>query len=308
MRAFSVRKKSVEDYIVKIKRQRRRNGVIAASACLVVAILAAVLFVPYNTNPPDVSMYADSDYYNLIQRLNEATYQKPKFKNNFDALIHSLDFGLGKGSVSREDFVANGMPMAPGAAPDFGNLEESTNGNYEEVTDNQVEGVIEADLLKRSDKYAFYLRDRELLVYSVDGEESALISTYEIDAFAETKFFPEWGYIHYYANTTETMYLSMDCNTLTVLLSADSAAVGTCTAVVNLDVSDPTNITMRDCVYFEGGRYTSRMVDDKILLSYDLTIYKNKINFDDPTTFVPQYGVPGNLTCIPADNIVIFFF
>lgn len=310
MKTFNERRERVENYMEKIKRNRRHNIAVVTSVCLVVAVLAMVLFIPYDTTPPDVSMYAGSDYYQIIQRLNEATYQKPKYKNNFAALLDNLDFGLRKGSASLEDFLLGGMPMAPGA-PNYGTNgdnyagESNPTGNqYQEVTDNQVEGVIEADLLKRSDKYAFYLRDRELLVYSVDGEESALISAYEIDAFAETKFFPEWGYIHYYANTTETMYLSMDCNTLTVLLSADSAAVGTCTAVVNLDVSDPTNITMRDCVYFEGGRYTSRMVDDKILLSYDLTIYKNKINFDDPTTFVPQYGVPGNLTCIPADNIV----
>lgn len=302
MKTFDERRESVVKYMHKIK--RRRAVTAATCSLLAVAVLAMVLFIPYDTTPPDVSMYAGSDYYHLIQRLNEATYNKPAYKNNFEALVNNLDFGLGKGENSIMGGITNGMPMAPGAAPNNGQLEDAPNGNYEEVTDNQVEGVIEADLLKRSDQYAFYLRDRELSVYTIEGKDSLRISTYKIKVFDESKTFPEWGYFSYYANTTEAMYLSQDCNTLTVILSAKSSVVGSCTAVVNLDVSDPTHITQRNCVYFEGGRYNSRLVDDKILLTYDLTIRKDKIDFDDPDTFVPHYGQPGDLTRIPAEQIV----
>ena len=37
------------------------------------AVLALVLFIPYSTTPPDVRMYAESEYYGLIQRINELT-------------------------------------------------------------------------------------------------------------------------------------------------------------------------------------------------------------------------------------------
>ena len=102
MRVYSVRKKSVNEYMEKIKAKRRRIAVLSTSVCLVVAILAAVLFVPYDTTPPDVSMYAGSDYYTLIQRLNEATYNKPDYKNNFEALV-----GCNNIAVNSNDRIIN---------------------------------------------------------------------------------------------------------------------------------------------------------------------------------------------------------
>ena len=298
MRAFSVRKKSVEDYIVKIRRQRRRNVAITASACLVVAILVAVLFVPYNTNPPDVSMYAGSDYYNLIQRLNEATYQRPRYKNNFEALVDNLDFSLRKGGLTMD----GAMPMAPGDAPNYELNEGSSNGNYEEVTDNQVDGVIEADLLKRSDKYAFYLRGAELSVYSIAGENATLAGEYALTSVAARNDVAQWDEFQYYSNSE--MYLSMDCKTVTVVALGYCKAVGACTMLVSLDVSDPANITERNRVCFMGDYVSSRMVNGDILLTYNYQIVKNAIDFDDPATYVPQYGTPENMTCIPGENII----
>ena len=50
---------------------------LAACLCLLVTALNLVLFIPYNTTPPDVSEYADSEYYSVIQSINALTYQKP---------------------------------------------------------------------------------------------------------------------------------------------------------------------------------------------------------------------------------------
>lgn len=300
MKTFDERRACVEQYIGKIKRKRRRNVAVATGLCLV---LAMVLFIPYNTTPPDVSMYADSEYYGLIQRLNEATYQASRYKNNFEALVHNLDFSVGKGGSSMEGANSNGMPMAPGNAPSSGNQADSTNGNYEEVTDNQVEGVVEADLLKRSDKYAFYLRGKELAVYSIDGDESKLLTVYPLGGVEE---FEGEGKVSY-ASWRE-MYLSQDCNTLTLIQTAHSTCFSdnttSCTVVSNLDVSDPKNITVINKVYFTGRYVSSRMVDGDILLVYNHLVYAKYIDFDDPATFVPQYGVPGDMTCIASEQVV----
>jgi hypothetical protein len=51
---------------------------IAACLCLLVTALNLVLFIPFNTNPPDVSQYADSEYYSVIESLNALTFQKPR--------------------------------------------------------------------------------------------------------------------------------------------------------------------------------------------------------------------------------------
>ena len=159
MKTFDDRKKSVNEYVNKIKMRRRKQLLAATGLCLAVAVLAAVLFVPYSTTPPDVSMYADSEYYAIIQQLNMATYVKPKFKNNFQFLGSFLN----SFSISNKA-GADMAPMAPGMMEGFGELADSKwheaeaptskpdNGKYEETTDNQVAGVIESDLMKRSDK------------------------------------------------------------------------------------------------------------------------------------------------------------
>jgi len=314
MRTFDERRACVANYMEKIKRRRRRTIATMISVCLVVAILAAVLFVPYDTTPPDVSMYAGSDYYSLIQRLNEATYQKPKYENNFQTLVGNLNFSQGKGSESMgnltDGFVSNGMPMAPGAPNygingDYNNATGESNpagDRYQEVTDNQVEGVIEADLLKRSDKYAFYLRGLQLSVYSIAGEESCLIGSHSLKAISAQGESSVRDDFNYYAYAE--MYLSQDCRTLTAVVQGYNKTAGTCTVLVNLDVSDPANMTEKNRVYFTGDYVSSRMVEGDILLTYNYMVSNDRMNFEEPATFVPQYGTPENMTCIPGENII----
>lgn len=295
MKTFDERRESVEKYMHKIKLRRRRNMAVACSICLVVAVLAAVLFVPYDTTPPDVSMYADSEYYGLIQRLNEATYQAPKYKNNFETLMNNLP-SVGKGGASMDMMNSSTMPPAMGQNPEAGN------GEYVEVTDNQVAGVIEADLLKRSDQYAFYLRGTDLSVYSVVGEDSQLVGTFAVGNISTQDEIDEWGDFYYYSGAE--MYLSQDCKTVTVLVTGYGKETGSFTTMVSLDVTDVANITEKNRVYFLGDYVSSRMVDGDILLTYNYRVSKNNLDFDDPATFVPQYGMPGDMTCIPGGSIV----
>ena len=132
----------------------QRWTALAACLCLLVTSLGLVLFVPYDTSPPDVSRYADSEYYSVIQGLNALTYKKPRNKNNFEALMDALS-GIGK-------VFDNAMN---GAAESVGPAGGSTGSQqYEEVTDNQVAGVIEGDIFKRSDKYIYYMSYSNLYV------------------------------------------------------------------------------------------------------------------------------------------------
>jgi len=298
MKTFDERRKSVSEYMDKIKTQRRKQLIAITSICLAVAVLAAVLFVPYNTTPPDVSMYAGSEYYALIQKLNLATYSKPKHKNNFEALgsiLSNLSFKASS-DMAPEDLIYGPMPGAPGAAPNDSAVENGGD-KYEETTDNQVEGVIEADLMKRSDKYIFYLRGMELSVYSIEGEDSKLVGIFRLPNEIKDKN----NYSYY---DSAEMFLSQDCNTVTVLSGGYSDSIGSFTALINLDVSDPANITLENEVYFSGSYLSARMVDGAILLAYNHRIRNNQIDFSDPSTYVPQYGTPENMTCIPGENIV----
>lgn len=316
MKTFDDRKRSVESYMQKIRTKRRNAVVGVTSLLLVVCVLAAILFVPYDTTPPDVRMYARSEYYGLIQRLNELTYEKPEYKNNFEAIIGAFD-GLYKKSESMGDLM-NGIAMAPGApnfvpgdrgdlsssgapganaSPDF-EVNESPNyggEEYVEVTDNQVSGVTEADIFKRSDKYVYYLRGGKLSVYTIAQADSQRISEYAIE-YADDE--DMW-----YLNCAE-MYLSTDCHTITVFMQGYHKTMESFTLIVNLDVSDPANITEISRIYFIGSYLSSRMVDGDFLLTYNYGFRADAVDFNDPTTFVPQYGTPENMTCIPGDSII----
>ncbi|MBQ1260728.1 MAG: beta-propeller domain-containing protein [Clostridia bacterium] len=98
-----------------------------------------------------------------------------------------------------------GVPNEP-----TGDASGSPDQSYEEVTDNQVEGVIEADIIKRSDRYAYYLYNGTVSAYSIAGSDSAKLSTVTLSANEG-----------FYSNARGwEMYLSADCKTLTVILSA----------------------------------------------------------------------------------------
>ena len=161
---------------------------------------------------------------------------------------------------------------------------------YVEVTDNQVQGVIESDIFKRSDKYIYYLRDNKLSVFSIDEIDSAELATLEFEM----------------KNTVDLydaeMFLSSDCTTLTVLFDEYVSGLGSCTVVYSLDVSDPTNILVQEPLIFKGSYISSRMVDDKLLLIYNYNdVYS--VDLDNPENFVPVYGTQDELQLIPAENI-----
>lgn len=293
----------MEDILAKAdswkKRSRRRRAVLGCCAGALALALALVLFVPFSTEPPDVSMYSGSPYYEVILRLNEATYQAPEFLNRFEQLAAEL------GGGSREAPGAMGFDEINGAVADgdiWYDVEEAPGmsgsaGNYEEVTDNQVEGVIEADLFKRSDKYIYYFRDDALCVYSIAGADSKEVGSYKFDIldFNQKNF----SYVSFAG-----IYLSQDCTTVTVVMDGYTKELGTCMLLVNLDVTDPEKITESGRIYFSGDYLSSRMVDGNILLTYCYQAYSDRIDFENAATFVPRYGDLEDMTCIPAENIL----
>ena len=151
------------------KKKRPHIKMISALAAVlsVIISLSLWLFIPLKDVNADISRYSDSEYYSVIQKLHAAGYRAPRYKNNFQKYVRGF-FNFTK-AESIED---------AGAAPeaDFDMLTNGTSSSYHEVTDNQVAGVIEADLIKRTDTHIFYLNyDRKLCILSMGKGEIALI-------------------------------------------------------------------------------------------------------------------------------------
>ncbi len=209
----------------------------------------------------------------------------------------------------------DGEPSAPG--PEGAGPSGSTgtpDDNYEETTDNQVQGVIEADLLKRTKTHAFYLKnssrngwgmgfsapwEHALGVYAIDGGNSREIATLTIAQEGK-----------YILGSEVEMYLSMDGNTLTVISQGvtherdekDVSRTQYYTVLISVDVSDPATPKEINRVYLSGQYLSSRMVDGELLVINKFDVYKP--DFEDESTFLPQYGNVNELQSVAAENIV----
>ncbi len=306
MKNFDARMESIRNKHNRLQKARRRKTAIALSCTGVfLAALLLTLFVPYSTALPSVAKYQGSPYYHVIQRLNEFSYQPPQYKNNFAALMAQLSQVKGNhvmnGSVAEQSPVPDEVYGSSGiyeptGGSDMGAANGSAGGSYVEVTDNQVAGVIEADVFKRSDRYIYHLYGKNLMIYSIAGEDSEKIASYLV-----SDFMPENAkYIH-----APELYLSQDCRILTLVMEiSGKTAYNNRVALVNLDISDPKNVKAASQILFSGYDTETRMVNGQLLLTYQ---YQNvgTADFDAPESFVPTYEWEGETLCIPGEDIVV---
>lgn len=265
------------------KKRIKLTSVLAAGLSLVLAF-NLVLFIPYNTAMPDLSAYKDSEYYSLMQQINELTYRPPRYKNNFEAWFGDLFSGKG-----------DDMAEAPGNAAD--------DSAYSEVTDNQVQGVIEGDRFKRADDTIFYLQGNTdgytLRAYSLAGAHSESVGTVRIG---------ERENAYYSASYTERaeMYLSEDGDTVTLFTPVSVWNGKTSivyTEIVGIDVSDPANMRETSRRYVSGNYVTSRSVEGDFLLISEFAVYSNP-DFSDEAQYLPQAGELGDMENLPVEDIV----
>lgn len=292
MKTYKERAQGVKQKLAQKKRNRKLliKGALAGVGCLAVTAVNLVLFMPFSTTPPDVSGYEGSEYYSVISRLNAVTYQKPVDKNNFEKW-----FGGFSGCGAMKDLVMGGNATA--GAPEM----ENAPNEYVETTDNQVAGVIEGDLIKRTNEHIFYLRETveglNLAVYSIAGFHSAMISNYTVSP-------PENGW---FTDGAE-MYLSMDGDTVTLLAESGMPTEGKgylverYVTLISLDVSAPTQIKETARVHFSGAYNTSRYVDGKFIVVSNFTVRSNP-DFNNPEEYLPHYGAEGEMASVSATDI-----
>lgn len=270
----------------KARRSRKAKILSAAASCLALVLaFNLVLFLPYNTSPPDLSAYKNSEYYSLMQQINELTYRKPAHKNNFEAWFGDL---------------FNGADGEAPTSPDGGS---SSEGTYAEVTDNQVQGVIEGDLFKRTDEYIFYLTSANFNMfvnaYTIAQGESEYCGMLDIPADEQTYF-----RTYFDSDGNAEMYLSADGDTITIFAPVWSYEHSQLyTAAVSVDVSDPANMREIGRTYVSGSYVTSRKIGDDFLLISNFTVRPNP-DFSDEAQYLPQAGALNDLKSLPVGDIV----
>lgn len=282
-------------------RKRAVLFVLASAACLALVLCNLWLFLPFDNTPPTAEQYRGNDYFPVIKQLAQLTWEKPVYKNNFEKLSAELQ----KGGEKIEDVLMNGAAgdamEAPGEAmkSEMGVPEDvvedampdgSTGSIYEEVTDNQVEGITEADRIKRSSTHIYYLDGTTLKIFSIAGLESQELGRIELVDETFKAYLQEWEF-----------YLSEDCKTATVIALYPNAQKELAVAVISLDVSDPTKPTEKNRVEITGNYLSSRMTEGKLLLLTEFVFNKNSMDFDKESTYLPQI----NGQSIPVDDIIL---
>lgn len=281
------------------KLQSKKNIYIATSCILLFVIVASlVLFLPIYSDPNDISRYADSPYYDVINRLSKNHVFYHEYSNNWERLMNEFgavkkDYESDSPDVEFDDGMAGDTP---------GN----TPGNTE-VTDNQVQGVTEADLFKRTQSHVFYLQSKydytisklklvlDLKVYSIDKENSKEVASLSIGTSE--------GYTFYNIDNCE-MFLSSDSTKLIIFNSVKSSDYQDYTAVIFVDITNPLAPVEINRTYIAGNYVTSRNIDGKILAFTDWDIqYFN--NFDDPSKYIPSIGNDTSMSTIDAKDIVL---
>ena len=260
----------------------------AAVVLVLFAALSLYLFIPFAPVTSDLTAYEGSSYFPLIEGIEDyrLTFMQPIYKNNFQwfaaEVVDLFSFGFKGGMAPGMDADNN---MAP--KPELG-----ANGSYIESTDNQVNGVIESDLVKMTDKYIFRYTGSHLRVYSIAKEDSELVAEFEVPSFQSE-----------YSGSGE-MYLSLDGNTVTVMKQIFDNKSNPGVGLISIDVSDITNIKLRGMISIDGKYNTSRMVDGKLLLVTNYTFNRTKVDYDDPETFVPTIDSGNGKEPIEFDDII----
>lgn len=311
MKTYKERTEGVLQKVKVEKAKRAKRGWIAAAIALVaVTSVNLVLFTPYNTAPVELTAHKQSEYYALMNKVNELTYTPPHYKNNFEKWFGNLTFGCGAKDLAMggDAFLNN----AAGSSMEMINA-DSTAGKYEEVTNNQTQGVIEGDLFKRTSEYIFYLNyqtgeyekgdgyafatfEYVLQVYSIEKSDSEEVGSLVIKAEDGMRF-------NGYTDKAE-MYLSQDGKQVTVISPCyDASKKILYTAVMAFDVSDVTDVKEIGRTYISGDYVSSRKVNEELYVVSNYTIY-NTPDFENPEEYLPQTGSRYALNSVSAENII----
>lgn len=281
--------------VTPLRKKRIVTTLVASAACLAVTLTSLWLFLPYDNTPPSIEHHEKNEYYAVIEKLNALKKEESKYNNNFemieDVVTDALVGGVkGDAMEIAPGAAQNNSSMAPTRAPSDDGDRGST---YEEITDNQVEGITEADRIKRSSTHIYYLDGDTLKIFNIAGLESELVGKITLDENAYSSYLLQWEF-----------YLSADCKTATVFTRYRNDKDQLCVGVISVDVSDPVKPAVKNKLEVVGNYLSSRVTDGKILLMTEFVFDKRTMDFDKEETFLPQINgesVPANCIVLPEE-------
>ncbi len=256
----------------------------AVAACL--ALVVSIWAVDFSSNIPFTDKTSDSgqsntentvaDYDEIYETVLKFKPEEPSF---FEGLVDYATNAVGgglKGSDDAEMIIEDYELYSAETEESFTTTDQNTNGSKQDSeyseTNNQVEGVHEADIVKTDGKYIYSFSNITYKVRIIKaGKEPELIS--EIDVKTD-KFRP-----------MSDMYLSGD---KLVIIGYDYVETyAEQTVAIVYDVKDAKNPEKLYELRQSGYYYSSRLIGDKLYLISNYSVFYENIDKDKPETYVP---------------------
>ncbi len=262
----------------KSKTKINSSAIIATALSLILAV--GVTFIAKNPAPQnqyigDTALLENMTYDGIYDSINSRM-------DNGDNIFSYITDGIAflTGSLAKGDAA---MPESSNSGADLGIGSTGTGDPSESsTTNNQVEGVDEADLVKNDGKYIYSVKDGNLIVTDSNNGSPKIVTKKGLTDKGET-----------------VCGLFVNGDRLAVLL--DSYRYGdTYIRLLVLDITDKENITVVSDKKQDGYYANSRMIEDTVYLLSNHTV-RNNIAKSKPETFVPC--VDG--VTLPADNICV---
>lgn len=203
--------------------------------------------VPTTVNPLDP--YKDSEYYPVIEKIDKYFDRSNDSAKPADTALPSLGV-------------------------------DGVNDHPKDITDNQVEGVVEADRIKRTATHIFYSTGNRLDVYTIAGQESVCVASYTVEGYISGFYLLENG---------KALVFSQQSGTVLTLLDVSN--------LQEIQKISELRVTGYDC--------TSRLADGTVLLFTEYRIHQ-KPDYSHPETFVPTavYNDESPVS-IPIEDLVL---
>ncbi len=288
-------------------RPKKRMWQVLVAACIVISLLLTSLFVfiplmreprdkirsEYGTKPELDSEH--KDYLPLAEKLNEyIELIKQDNSSNKGDVDFEIEETPDAGAPDAAPPTGGDMNGSTDSSPDVDYEAATESGTADDITDNQVEGVAEADRIKRSDKHIFYMYDKTLEIFTIDKENTKKISSYKVDVNTNGSWFSGWDF-----------YLSDDYKTVTVIAPYRSTDGNSCVELISLDVSDPANVQRKNSFVIMGGLVSTRLTNDTLLLISEYVINTSDIDINDPETYIPKIDTGNGFISLPASDIYL---
>ena len=268
---------------------------ILAVACSLLLILNIILVIPLFTKDTDTVLPAPvTSQSTLDQVKNPDKGDMLKDNEKILSLMTKLaanyyDFDKTEDEDSEGANDLNELLPPGGSSPD--------------INDNQESGVSEADIIKKSDKFVYYLNSSCLTVFSINGTKSQLECKLPLSGYLSemeemySLIKPSYSYSYgqyqdfieevpdsFMPSFSWEMYLSQDYKTLTIIAKSNLQLTG----VLTYNVSASPTVKLTDFKIISGTYVSSRMVNEELILFTEYRVYKG-FDASSPKTYRPFY-------------------